>query len=687
MTTASLFLSSVLSLGATPDVDFFAMDGAAIIQDENDLAIANGMTTAGINYHDAAVVSGFWAPPYASHNFTLDARVDGRKIRTTKWLWRPFQVVREGSVGQVKVVATTTLIHGTRAGVLTVQADNAGKAAVPIDVLTLAWLSKVGQWGFGRTGGGSQTVPAVRDGALVMEGGGAAIVVTAAGPKVDWQASGNVGTGRLMAAPGKTTVHFIFAMDTPADADKACRQVAADPDKAVAAAVAEHVRQVGRVREQLPMLESDNKELENLYRRSLVHFVMNRWEVPEFALQPYYSTGSIKGGCLCNYLWNFGEVWEILPLYEPAAAASHTEQFLKIDLMKHFFFEPLAGKGDGLWYMVNQEKVIGLAYYYVMNTGDTAFLQRPVDGRPIIQHIYEHAMYGDKPEGPATLIDYGDSNSHLELRRGYPYNHVMPDLNGRRYLNYLRAAELCEVAGQPRPVLRERAKLLKPLLTEKLWDRKAGWFAFANAKGEKDLRYTVQMFKMLGSGVLTSAQEKAVVGHLNEREFLSDYGLHSMSKQDVSFDQLDIDNGGGGNCTCFPPHVIERLYAGGHDAAAADILGRILWWGQDMPYWGDSIAANCRDYRKDTPLQCTLDGVSVAQSVIFGVFGVAAKPDGSILVDPHRLPFAPQMALRGLKLRGHTVDIAVNGAGYTVTDGGKATQGTIGKAIILPAIK
>ena len=30
---------------------------------------------------------------------------------------------------------------------------------------------------------------------------------------------------------------------------------------------------------------------------------MNKWEVPEFKLNPYYSTGSVKGGCVCNYLW------------------------------------------------------------------------------------------------------------------------------------------------------------------------------------------------------------------------------------------------------------------------------------------------------------------------------------------------------------------------------------------------
>ena len=179
----------------------------------------------------------------------------------------------------------------------------------------------------------------------------------------------------------------------------------------------------------------------------------NRWETPEFVLHPYYSTGSIKGGCVCEYLWNFGEVWEILPLYDPDAAREHIKQFLKVDITQHFAFIPTTGGAFGPWYMVNQEKILGLIYYYVKNTGDTAFLSEPVNGKSVLDWVLVNAMYGDDPAMPVALIDYGPSNSHLELRRGYPYNHVMPDLNGRRYLNYCMADALCT--------------LMKPFLTER----------------------------------------------------------------------------------------------------------------------------------------------------------------------------------------------------------------------------
>jgi hypothetical protein len=291
------------------------------------------------------------------------------------------------------------------------------------------------------------------------------------------------------------------------------------------------------------------------------------------------------------------------------------------------------------------------------------------------------AMFGDDVGKPSALIDYGPSNSHLELRRRYPYNHVMPDLNARRYANYLRAATLCDLAGKPAPFLRERAQLLKPLLKERLWDAQARWFRFEDGNGKRELRYTVQMFKPIGSGVLDKECEDGLLSHLNEEEFLSTYGLHSLSKRDPGYDQLDIDNGGGGICTSFPPQIIERLYQAGQPKLAADILSRLLWWADTMPYWGDSIAANCKDYRRDTPLQCTLDGVAAAQCIIFGVFGVSARSDGDVLIKPNRLSFAPRLALKGLKVRGLSLDVRIDKRRYEVRSGSRIIRVPIGKAV------
>lgn len=108
---------------------------------------------------------------------------------------------------------------------------------------------------------------------------------------------------------------------------------------------------------------------------------MNRWDVPEFVLHPYYSTGSVNGGCVGNYLWDFGGIWELFPLVDPEAAKTHVKQFLAIDTKKHFAFDPTTGFASGPWYPVNQEKIVGLIYYYVKHTGDTDFLEDELRSR------------------------------------------------------------------------------------------------------------------------------------------------------------------------------------------------------------------------------------------------------------------------------------------------------------------
>jgi hypothetical protein len=662
----------------------FDMDGKQVIQDEDHLGIVNGKLTVGINYRDSAGISGLWAPPYVSSNFMLDYRVNGEKVPTAKWVWRPFQVEREGSVGDVSVSTLTTLIYGHRAVMIRCTFKNSGRTAVPLEFFTLGWLDSVRDWGFARPGSSAETTLQADGRRLTLRQGKMAITLAIDSDEWTWEVSGNLGHAfASLPAKQSRSVNVIIAIGSGDEAAASVTQILADPSGAITGAQKEYSRQVGEVFDRLPSLESSNAQLVRWYNRSLVHFLMNRWDVPEFVLHPYYSTGSVKGGCVANYLWNFGEVWEILPLFDAPAARSHIKQFLKCDLLKHFLFNPVTGAADGPWYMVNQEKIIGLTYYYVLLTGDTAFLEDTVDGKSIRDHMVIQAMFGDEVGQPSALIDYGASNSHLELRRRFAYNHVTPDLNARRYANYLRAATLCDLAAKPAPFLRERAELLRPLLKERLWDAQARWFRFDDGKGKGEVRYTVQMFKPVGSGVLDKDCEEGLLSHLNEGEFLSAYGLHSISKRDPGYDQLDIDNGGGGICTSFPPQIIERLYQAGRPALAADILGRLLWWADTMPYWGDSIAANCKDYRRDTPLQCTFDGVAAAQCIIFGVFGVSVRPDGDVVIKPDRLPFASRLALKGLKVRGCVLDVRVDDRRYEVHSGGRTIRASIDQTAVV----
>jgi len=681
-----LFMFSQHPSAAAAPNDPFALDGSRIITEERHFGIVSGMLTARIPHQDALTVGGLWAPPYVSSNFRLAVSLFDQAAGTEHYTWHPFQVERTGTVRSVTVESVTTLIPGARAGVMRVTLTNGENElrTVPVTVTASGTLDRADRWEFGAPESRTAVTAGISDGAFMLAQGDLAIVIRG-DHDIRWDDSRSGGQTSILLQPqGHATLSITFAIGAADEAAKACASIAANPGKALSGAAKAYEARVKDIFQKLPRLESDNTALERFYTRSLVHFLTNRWEVPEFKLHPYYSTGSVNGGCVCNYLWNFGECWEIFPLFDIEASRTHIKKFLSIDMMHHFSFEPLTGDAFGPWYPVNQEKIIGMIFHHVKNTGDTAFLSETVNGKTVLEHAIANAMYGDDTAKPVALIDYGPSNSHLELRRGLPYNHVMPDLNGRRYENYQLAAGLADLAGKPEPVLRARADELAKVLKSTLWNPETRWFDFQDSTGKHDTRYTLQIFKLFGSKVLDAEEESGLLAHLaSEKEFLSEHGLHSLSKTDPAYDPADVDNGGPGACTSFPPQIAERLYKAGRPDAAENILKRLLWWGDRMPYWGDSIVAERVDYRKDTPLQCTIDGVAVAQCIIFGMFGVSAEFDGSIRIDPRPPAFARKLALKGLRLRGHVLDISVNGSSYEVREGGKKIRAEVGSPVVV----
>ena len=690
-----------LALGDTAEsadelLSRFALVGGSNIVEPNDFGIFNGMATIGVDYADAVGLSGIWAPPYANGSFSLSVSFNGNRAATSQYTWYPYKVERQAILPGVSLATSTILVAGRRAGLVTLTFTNIGD--VPTSVATKLSFTAgtrfcADDWGFAQ--------PA--DSATPSAG---VTTLSNSAATSDLPDGGHV----ELAVGERKTYCVAFAIGGAHDAELLCEEMIADPSTFIRYAYDEFVRKARELFRRVPRLSSDNTALEAMYARSVLHLLLHRWEVPKhFRLYPYYSTGSIRGGCVCDYLWNFGEGWEMISLYDPDAAREHILQFLSIDLESHFAFTPRQGTGIGPWYPVNQEKIIGLVYYYVSLTGDASLLSTPLTQqssgvtKTVLEWIRYQAVVKDDVTLPVALIDYGIGPGsggwqHLELPSLPPhyepiYEGILPDLNGRRYLNYVRAHELLQIGGNSTGDLLARADSLKTLLRYALWDEQAQWFRFrvpaqaAYPQGYVGTRWTVQMYYLIGSPVLDDDQRSGLLQHLNTNEFLSEDGLHSLSKADPLYGEFPgrPDNGGAGCCTSFPPQIIERLYLDGHVQQADEILGSILWWGTVMPYWGDSIYATERTYRKNTPLQCTIDGIAVAQMMIFGLMGIALKPQGNVAITPRPTSLAAYVGLTGLRIRGAVLDISLRADSFTVavSSSGRALSVPIGRTVLL----
>ena len=701
-------------------LDIFIADGDRVITRPQHLGIVNGMASVGISHDYVGVLDGLWAIPLVSSDFYIEPRLWGERIKTEHYTWLPYQTNRIGRLNGVEVKSTTTLIYGMRAGVLSMKLRNTTSEEKEIPLQFIAnspftyrvTLDKEEEWSFS-TPRSKTTVTNIEDekGILRVQGD-YAIALGGDLKGMWWEEPTRRFHGEVNLKPGQEMVtSLVFSIENKEKALQLKNDLLSNAEGYIQSATDHYISEVKNIYDRLPRLTSDNKDLEQCYNRSLSIFITNKFNVPDFVFNPYYGTGAVKGGCTNNYMYNFGQVFEILQLLDPESAKMHIIQFIRSGcLYNGKSFYPLTGISPlEPWYMVNQEKIIRHVYYYVKLTGDISFLNEEVEeGQTILDMMIENAMRFDDKTKPVKLvdygvdyvasdshlelthsllvnggIDYGASNSHLELRREFRYNHVMPDLNARRYKNYERVSELCEFAGNPQPYLMERAKALKELLKEELWDPEIKWFKFADSRGKKEVRYMVQMFKLFESEVIDEEIEQGLLSHLNEKEFLSEYGLHSMTKKDEAYDQVDIDNGGGGNCSSFTPLIIEFLYQDGKKEIADDLLRRILWWGTRMPYFSDSEPANEIDYRQDTPLQSNISTGCLAQCILFGMFGISADFDGNITINPVHTELANELALKGLKIRGKTIDISVYGDKYEVDSGGITYRNNLGTATVI----
>lgn len=668
----------------TENLELFSITGDKCLIEEPDLGIVNDHLATNVTFRDVLSLRGLWAPPFAGSDFLLEIRLRGEKVPTTRYTWHPFEIRREGRLPGLSVISNLVLVAEERAAVLSVTLENrrSSQQTVPLQFNIMGGFDYCPVWEF-RKPTGIKPCKAVAVGStLVKSNDSGAIAIGTSLKNLVWHPLEFHWETTVTIGPKKNCT-FDVAVAVGKNPQAECAAILKHTQKTIRHARLDYSQKITHLYTQVPQLEASDKRLVKLYNRSLVHFLLNRWQVPEFKLHPYYSTGAINGGCVCSYLWDFGAGWEIFSLYDPEATKEHIKAFLGIDLTEHFAFLPIKADAFGPWYYINQEKIIFHIYHYVCHTGDIEFLHEKVDGKAVIDHVLYQALVGDDLTKDAVLVDYGDGNHHLELRHEYRYDHFLPDMNARRYAYYLAAWELCKLVGKETPDLPRRAEALRKLVKEKMWNRKLRWFHWLDKNGKKQIRYTVQMFKLFGSKVLDDEEEKGLLSHLNETEFLSSYGLHSMSKLDPAYDQVDIDNGGGGGCPLFLAQVSEKLYKAGHPEKAEDLYRRALWWGDRLAYWSDSLVANNMDYRRDTPLQSNINSVALAQSMIFGMFGVRAGLDGRITVNPVPPSFSPGIKLIGLKIRGCTIDIDVKGNRYTVTADGRKLSSTVGKAIIL----
>jgi hypothetical protein len=631
--------------------------------------------------------AGIYAPPVAAGHLAVKVQLDGQDVAVQQARWLPSEFQIKGLTSQATVLATLTPLIGRGGAVMSVCCISPQTGLVPVTVsLTgdVEWVESAG-WGF--------AVNTHRSVSTIQAGQGPGELVVN-GPK----ASARLCTTLVQAQASTAAIHGLapvgpkvrpwYIVLTLGAGDQP--PAAPDPAGAVERAREYWLKKLKEIHSRLPRLETDDPDLCAWYDRSLLTLLTCRCEGPGYLVSPWYATGSLDGGAVCSYLWDFGFSAAGLALADPEGFRAMFLAMLSLDLGKCYALTPFDGSPAGPWYAYNSYSAVRALDAYITWTGNASILKQPIPNRSqtlagpvdVFTAVKNIAFLKDDLSQPPELIDYGGNSNLLELDRTQNYTHMVPSPNGERYWMYRTMARLGALAGHPMPELQLRAEPFRKLFLKRFWQPGVRWFASLDPKGQPRLAYSIQVFNLLRTGILGSTQVEGLLSHLNEREFLSQCGPHSLSKLDPGYDETDIDFGGPGTYIGSAPELVNDLYSVGRDREAAEVLGRIRWWGMQFPYYPQAVLAAKRDYRHDG-LANEISGIVAAQCIIGGVFGILPTEAG-VRVAPHALPFARKLNLRAVRVRGLVFDVEVRADSFTVIRDGQRQRKPLGGALVLP---
>lgn len=627
-------------------------------------------------------ITGIFSPPLNLSPFQMEVKFFGKKVEPKQYTWKPGEIILNAESGgiSIKCLLVPDCSSNTVVQVFELTNLNQESIIVPVKIAVDPALSdykSLWPWSPQKADKKAELKEPGKKGILCFESADGKIEIGSE----EFIQSGNELAGEFSLKPGRTIQFTLIVSFTGKQESGKFTGTEVKENKIISQSRKRWNERLEYAYSQLGKIKSSNPDFDLFYKRGILSLLTCEWNKNGMLLKPYYSESGIDGGAVCSYLWGFAYVSKIMPLYNSLAWKEQIKQGIKTDAENHYAFTPVTGESIGPWYSYNQYSIVRAIYDYVLISGDDAFLADTVNNKRVIDYCIEQALFKDNIAGKVKLINYGTNHNLLELKKTGTYQFFVPSPNAERCWSYRAVDELCKWANVPGRNFSPRADDLAQLITKELWSEEYKWFLTIDTLGRRHFSPSIQIFDMLRCGVLSKEQEMKILSHLNETEFLSQYGVHSLSKKDPGYDLNDADWGGPGIYAGDGPELIEDLYHSGYPDMAEDLLKRILWWGKHLPYYPQAIIADKIDYRRNGRAN-VIAGATATQSVLFGVLGLQFSPDGRTSILLNRNELFDTFNLEGLVIRGKDTNITIQGDSISVAiRDGKTVHGKTGQRI------
>ncbi|MBJ6367466.1 GH36-type glycosyl hydrolase domain-containing protein [Snuella sedimenti] len=464
--------------------------------------------------------------------------------------------------------------------------------------------------------------------------------------------------------PPKSTITKHFAIQATDLNEQAPAYFQPEIENKINEAIADANRQFNTIASKFPAFRSDNEKLMNLYKRVIGTMYLSRWERDDFIHDPYWQIGWFP----LTVAWDFSFTADALAMVDPKIVETIVVDVLKYGKMESSYIGRNGEHAANILYIQDPFALQILIESYIKYTGDTSILDTKAGKYTVYEWMKQWANFiNDNFRTSGPLINMGDANEMLIEIRTDGYDHIVPVVNGLAIDFYHTLAQWAKTREDKDSKKYDTwASAMNEAFHKELWNDKEGWFYNMYNDGSKDIIWTIHLFDLLGTPVLTPNERSKLSAHIKEGEFLGKYGMYSISpKDEVHWDVLDCDFGGGGFYMGSPLGIAKSLYAHNEPQRAWEIMKRIALLPDHFPFMPQSP-------RADEPFEIKTGGImqissgAALEAIWYGIFGIALHEDGSISVNPNYNKEIGESELRGFRYRGHLYDVILKPESYEV---------------------
>ena len=651
----------------------FSMPLSKIVNHPDQVFVSSGFTTVKPWLYTLCGVRDFYSPPYAAQKFSLGFRfeINGRLlpdigawggghdgILYSRGTWYPGHIVREGmynksvndTMVRVQISSDLMPLANQPGFILKIKVKNRGSHPVMIKPVPEVSAGNTGyvslsEWGY--------SVPVIRETAKETE---IKLFEDVQNDQTELKpgSQADFSFAVLITSPVTTAGNnFSFR-----EAEQ--RQRSAWPER------------LNKFMTNVPVVKSNIPGLDEYYKRALLSALVCIWENPAFFIDPYLSSLGMDGGGFNCYLWDFGYSADMLALLLGDYMKPLVKQFMNVDLGKYYSYTP-AGTGTGVSYSYSTFSFMNIVWALARHNDPGEDLIN--DARKLVADIEKRPQWNE-------LIDFGNQHNLLEMRTD-GWEHYVASPNAERAWCLRRLSDLYDLKGgnnQDAIKWRKKADLIQSAIKTRLWDENAGWFRSIYPDRHSEMVWSIQGFDPIQMGVCDEEMTTGLLSHLKEGEFLFPYGASSVSAADtLHFEFNDPDWGGSGAYTGDTPQLAMTLYEAGRASQGFDILKRLFWMGEHLPYYPQEHYCE----RMAVPAHKranTVSGLLGAEVILYGMVGLDPRIDGSLWINP-KVPDKAEISVEGYGWRGHLVDINFSNNICKISFDGKQIYNGINKEL------